>query len=56
MDEGGEPQLLVTLADGPDGFRELCKIVRLLEREEVRSLDRPIELGDGSGSNSYVIG
>jgi hypothetical protein len=56
MDAGGEPQLLVNVADGPEGFREVCKIIRLLEREEVKSLERRIELGEGEGPNSYVIG
>ena len=55
MDTGEEPQLLVSFVDGPEGFREVCKIIRLLEREEVKSLQRPIALGEGSGANSYVI-
>jgi hypothetical protein len=55
MDAGDDPQLLVTFADGPEGFRQICQIIRLFEREEVRSLERPIELGGGSGPNAYII-
>jgi hypothetical protein len=56
MNAAGEPQLLLNPGDGLSGWRTLCVIVRLLEREEVRSLERPIELGGGTGPSSYVIG
>ena len=55
MDAVSAPELLLNARDGPEGWRRLCVIVRLLEREEVKSLERPIELGGGRGPNGFVI-
>ncbi len=56
MDAVIAPELLLNAGDGPEGWRRLCVIVRLLEREQVRSLTKPIELGGGSGPSGFVIG
>jgi hypothetical protein len=56
MDSGNEPELLLTVGDEQQGWRKVCCVVRLLEREEVRRLERPIELGGGSGPDGLVIG
>ena len=47
MDEGVAPELIVTAGDGPAGWLQLCSLVRCFEREEVKSLEKPIELGGG---------
>ena len=56
MDSGGEPELLLNVGDTAQGWRKTCAVVRLLEREEVRSLARPIELNGGTGFRGWVIG
>jgi hypothetical protein len=55
MDYGNPPELLLTTADGPEGWRQVCKIVRLLEREQVRTLQKPIELGGGCGPGLIIL-
>jgi hypothetical protein len=54
-DSADEPELLLRAADGGQGWRDVARVVRLLEREQVRSLEKPIELGLG-GPNGIVIG
>ena len=55
MDRGDPPESLASFGDGPDGWRQVCSIVRCLEREQIKSLAKPIELGGGSGPNGWVI-
>ena len=45
LDAAAAPELLLNAGDGLEGWRRLCVIVRMLEREKVRSLAKPIELG-----------
>ena len=54
MDKGDPPERLFSVGDGPRGWRTVCGVVRLLEREEVRTLEKPIELG--TGPSGLVIG
>ena len=52
LDRGTEPELIVTAGDGPQGWTQLCALVRLFERDGIKSLEKPIELGGGR----FVIG
>ena len=56
MDQSGEPELILTISDIDEQWREMFKILRALEREEVKSLERPIELNGGSSPSGFVIG
>jgi hypothetical protein len=47
------PEQLFSIGDTADGWRTLCQVIRALERNKVRSLQRPIEAG--SGPNGFVI-
>jgi hypothetical protein len=55
MDKADPPESLASFADGPDGWKQVCAIVRGLERDQIKSLAKPIELGGGSGPNGWVI-
>jgi hypothetical protein len=46
MDAGDEPQQLLSGADGAKGWRTICRLVAALERNQVKSLERPIEAGE----------
>jgi hypothetical protein len=52
LDRGAEPELIVTVADGPKGWTQLCSLVRMFERDGIKSLEKPIELAGGR----FVIG
>lgn len=54
MDEANPPEALLSVGDTKDGWQLICRIVRALERNGVRSLQRPIEAG--SGPNGFVFG
>ncbi len=47
MDTGTEPESLLSAPDGAKGFRTICRLIAALERNQVRSLARPIEAGTG---------
>ena len=53
-DRGDPPELLVSFPDGPQGWQDTCALISALERNNVRSLERPIEAG--TGKNGFVIG
>jgi hypothetical protein len=53
MDAGDPPQLLATFGDTVDGWAKSSNLIQALERAEVKSLQRPIEAGEGS--NGWVI-
>jgi hypothetical protein len=57
MDKGDEPELLLNVGDGEVGFRTLRSLILAFERQgEIKSLERPIELGDeNDGPRSWVI-
>jgi hypothetical protein len=55
LDRADPRESLASFADGPDGWRQICSIVRCLERDQIKSLAKPIELGGGSGPNGWVI-
>ena len=47
LDGGGPLDLLFSIGDTNKGWREICHLVRPLERERVKSLERPIQAGLG---------
>jgi hypothetical protein len=53
LDSASEPGLFLNIDDGPEGWRTICRLVAALERNECRSLKRPIEAG--TGSSGFVI-
>jgi hypothetical protein len=56
MDEGDEPQLLLNVGDGPEGWRTICRLVAALERNQIKSLEpRPLEIGESGSPDSWVI-
>jgi hypothetical protein len=55
LDRGDPPESLASFADGLDGWKQICAIVRCLERDQIKSLAKPIELCGGSGPNGWVI-
>jgi hypothetical protein len=53
LDCAADPELLLDIDDSASGWQVVLAVVRSLEEEHVRSLERPIEFG--SGANSWVI-
>jgi hypothetical protein len=56
LDRPEPPETVLIAADGDLGWKRTFSVIRALEREEVKSLEKPISLGGGSGPNGYVIG
>jgi hypothetical protein len=56
MDNGeGRLEKLLTVGDGPDGWRTICRLLQALEHSEIRSLQpRPLEIG-GMDASGFVI-
>jgi hypothetical protein len=54
MDRSDPPELLISFPDGPQGWIDTCQLISALERNNIRSLERPIEAGTGPGG--FVIG
>jgi hypothetical protein len=54
MDRSDPPQSLLSVADGPEGWQTLCRLVEALERNKIKSLERPIEAGEGR--HGFVTG
>ena len=46
-DSSDQPKPIAHFADGEDEWRQICSLVRALERPQIRSLQRPIEAGSG---------
>ena len=56
MDLGDSPEKLMIVADGPDGWETVCRLLCALERSGITSLTpRPIELGTPGSPDSWVI-
>jgi hypothetical protein len=59
LDCGGEkPELLVTVVDNPQGWKDARRIVGWLEQGEVKDVSkraRPIHIGPPSGPDTLVI-
>jgi hypothetical protein len=55
MDAGDPPEQLLSIGDGPEGWRTITRLIAALERNKIKSLERPIEIG-GTGPNAWVIG
>jgi hypothetical protein len=51
MDAGGPPEILLTAADGEAGWKTVSRLIAGLERNEVQSLQKPIEFGEGSNGS-----
>jgi hypothetical protein len=55
MDRADQPELMVTVGDGPEGWRMLHRLIRKLEESGIKSLARRlVELG--TGADGFVIG
>ena len=54
MDEAKEPELIVTVADNPDNWLSIYKLMRSLEEHEGKSLKRPIQVGE-IGPDGFAI-
>jgi hypothetical protein len=54
LDLGDEPQQLLSVGDGEAGWKTICQLIAALERGEIKSLARPIEIGE-SGKDCWVI-
>jgi hypothetical protein len=50
----GSLESLLSVGDTPEGWRTICKLIAALERHPVKSLERPIEAGEGR--DGFVIG
>jgi hypothetical protein len=56
MDEGGGPELLFNMGDGPRFWCEVRRFIAALERSGITSLHpRRIRIGAETGPDSYVI-
>jgi hypothetical protein len=54
MDSAEEEQLL-SVSDTSEGWRQIFTLIRAFERDQIKSLEKPIELGGGSGPDGWVI-
>jgi hypothetical protein len=50
----GDSEFLIRVGDTVENWKLICRIVGALERNSIRSLERPIEVGEG-GPNSWII-
>ena len=47
LDSGEDLEKLMTVGDGPDGWRTICRLLQAFEHSEISSLHRrPFELGE----------
>jgi hypothetical protein len=53
LDVVADCELLISVGDTKSGWETICKIVQALERNNVKSLERPIEAG--LGPHGWVI-
>jgi hypothetical protein len=53
MDLGEEPLALATFSDTKQGWQDTLSLIKALERNEVKSLQKPIEAG--TGPHGWVI-
>ena len=57
MDSGDSLEKLMSLADGPDGWKTVCRLLCALERSGLTCLtSKPIELGTPGSPDGWVIG
>jgi hypothetical protein len=54
LDSCDPSEELMSVGDTKPGWETICRVVGGLERNAIKSLERPIELGEG-GPNSWVI-
>jgi hypothetical protein len=55
MDQGDRPERLLSIADNPENWATVCEIIGALERNQSRSLAKPITVGSGPPSG-FTIG
>ena len=55
LDSAAEPRLFLNIDDSESGWKTVAAVIRALEEENVDSLERPIELGGGTGPKGFVI-
>jgi hypothetical protein len=53
LDRADPPEELFHVADGPQGWQDVCRVVAAMERSGLRSLVRPFHVGSESGPNSF---
>ena len=56
MDSPAAPEFIVRLADSAGGWDTLRRLIASMGRHEVRSLQRPIEVGEPGEPDAWVIG
>jgi hypothetical protein len=54
LHRGDPPERLLGVADDAESWQVVCRMIAAMERSGLRSLEKPIEIGDG-GPNSWVI-
>ncbi|MGB7839615.1 MAG: hypothetical protein WBL40_16050 [Terrimicrobiaceae bacterium] len=55
MDRGDPPESLVQFADGLEGWQTLGQLISAFERHNIKSLQRPIEMGDPDCPGGWAI-
>ena len=54
LDACDPPEALMSVGDTKQGWETVSRVVGAMERNNIKSLERPIELGSG-GPNSWII-
>jgi hypothetical protein len=55
MDAGDEPDLLLRVRDDAAGWQTVSRVVAALEKHEIRSLARPIEIGTPADGDDCIV-
>ena len=55
LDRGDLPETLLSVGDNGENWQDICRLIAAMERSGLRSLQRPIEFGGGTGPNGFVI-
>ena len=55
MDKGDPPESLVHFADGPEGWHTLAQLISAFERHNIKSLERPFEIGNPDCPGGWAI-
>lgn len=55
MDKGDPPESIVHFPDNEEGWHALAQLISAFERHNVKSLERPIEIGKPGGPGGWVI-
>jgi hypothetical protein len=55
LDKPDPPDFLCRYPDEPRGWYDCCRLIRAFVRSQVKSLERPLEIGIGGPDGGYVI-